>query len=463
MEADQTSEEQLLIPNKEQNIQNGPDVEIKVYKRRWYLVLLFSVMAGTQGCIWNTWGPLATSANYVFGWSDQTIALLINWGPISYLLGFVPFTWMMDVKGLRWASLTSAALIALGAGLRCITSSTPAATWLVHIGQMLNGLPGPLVMGGGPVFSAAYFPVEQRSTATAILSVFGGIGITVSFIIGPLVVPERVNSTDLNSTLHNGNDTNHALATKDMMYLMYGEFAWAALIFLLILIYFPAKPPKPPSKTAAVERVAYISGMKQILRNSNFWIITAVYAIPIGVFNCWSTVLPISLKPLGLNEQEAGWLAFWQGNAATVIILLTGILSDIFKRRMRLMIIISYFVATVFYMLYLSLFLKWIPYSLPLLYVLYMIFGPLLTAPTVLFYELGCDVAYPVSETLANVCMTTANNIAGLIFLLILMIPNIATGWINWFQFGCLVLALPIIFFIKENYTRLDIDTGKNK
>ncbi len=189
MEDQHASEEQLLLPKEITITKNDSDVGIRTYKRRWYLILLFSVMVGTHGCIWNTWGQLATSANYVFGWSEHMVALLLNWGKISYLLGFVPFTWLMDVKGLRWASVISAGLTGLGAGLRCITTHTPAATWLVNLGQMLNGLPGPLVMGGGPVFSAAYFPVEQRSLATAIPSVVGGIFVATSFIIGP---PQRL-------------------------------------------------------------------------------------------------------------------------------------------------------------------------------------------------------------------------------------------------------------------------------
>jgi len=42
-----------------------------------------------------------------------------------------------------------------------------------------------------------------------------------------------------------------------------------------------------------------------------------------------------------------------------------------------------------------------------------------------LFFELACEVTYPVAEGVTNLVLTLVNNIAGLIFLLIPLIPNI--------------------------------------
>lgn len=70
-----------------------------VYHRRWYILAVFSLIAGVQAAAWNTWGPITGSAEDVFGWSDGTIALLENWGPIAYIISFLLFSWLMDVKG----------------------------------------------------------------------------------------------------------------------------------------------------------------------------------------------------------------------------------------------------------------------------------------------------------------------------------------------------------------------------
>lgn len=70
-----------------------------VYHRRWYILAVFSLIAGVQAAVWNTWGPITGSAEDVFGWTDGTIALLENWGPIAYILSFLIFSWLLDVKG----------------------------------------------------------------------------------------------------------------------------------------------------------------------------------------------------------------------------------------------------------------------------------------------------------------------------------------------------------------------------
>ena len=72
-----------------------------VYHRRWYILAVFSLIAGVQAAAWNTWGPITGSAEDVFGWTDGTIALLENWGPIAYIVSFLIFSWLLDVKGMR--------------------------------------------------------------------------------------------------------------------------------------------------------------------------------------------------------------------------------------------------------------------------------------------------------------------------------------------------------------------------
>ena len=39
-----------------------------------------------------------------------------------------------------------------------------------------------------------------------------------------------------------------------------------ALLFLFVLVYFPAKPPKPPSFSAAKKKVDYIEGGKRLMK-----------------------------------------------------------------------------------------------------------------------------------------------------------------------------------------------------
>lgn len=71
----------------------------KVYKRRWYILVVFSIVASLNNLIWNTWGPIQGAAQVVYGWDSTTITLLADWGPISFVVAVVPMCWLMDMKG----------------------------------------------------------------------------------------------------------------------------------------------------------------------------------------------------------------------------------------------------------------------------------------------------------------------------------------------------------------------------
>lgn len=140
--------------------------------------------------IWNTYGPISSAVQPVLGWGDGMLALLANWGCICYLIAFLPTAWLFS-RGIRIACITTAALITVSSAVRLITVHRPEVRYLTHFGQILNGLAGPVAMSVGPSLSAAWFPLHQRVTATAIVGLANYIGLALSFLIGPLLVPER--------------------------------------------------------------------------------------------------------------------------------------------------------------------------------------------------------------------------------------------------------------------------------
>ena len=73
--------------------------DFKVYKRRWYIMLVFFFCSALNGLKWNTWSPIQGTSQVVFGWSDTTITLLVAWSPIVFIIIFVPVSWLMDSKG----------------------------------------------------------------------------------------------------------------------------------------------------------------------------------------------------------------------------------------------------------------------------------------------------------------------------------------------------------------------------
>ena len=76
-----------------------------VCKRRWYILLIFSICSAINALKWNTWGPIQGTCQVVFGWSDITITMLVAWSPIVSIVVFLPMSWLMDVKGEEWLQI----------------------------------------------------------------------------------------------------------------------------------------------------------------------------------------------------------------------------------------------------------------------------------------------------------------------------------------------------------------------
>ncbi|XP_033744145.1 solute carrier family 49 member 4-like [Pecten maximus] len=475
------------------NTEEVVSVKTHVYKRRWYVLLIFSLVAAVQGGYWNTWGPIAASTEEAFGWDDADIALLSNWGPIAYIISAVFFAWVIDCQrylntpvmesrhnclylytGIRISVLVAIFLVAAGAGIRCITSEPPYVKWTVHTGQLLNGLGGPVAMGLPPVLSATWFPPHERTTATAISQILNGLGVGVSFIIGPYLVPDKP-PDNTNSSLHNNsystttrpNTTDISARVtnerSEIMFLLYIEFGFAAFIFLLSLVYFPDKPLLPPCPTASIERLEFKKGLSQLLRNFKFWMVCLTYGVSLGVFNCWQSVLDVNLKPHGISENEAGWLGFYGTLAASLTCVIVARFSDVFTKHMRLFLVILY-VGGALAMAWFTIIVNgYIPNSTTSLYVSIILGTLLLNASPPLYYEMACEITYPVAEGITNLWLTMMNNVGGLIFLLVQMVPNIGTSWENWCVIGAVVVCIPVLCTMDERYNRLEVDERSGK
>lgn len=438
----------------------GTQDDIRVYKRRWYILILFSLMSGTQGGVWNTFGPISTTAEDAFGWTDSDIGLLTNWGPISFIISIVPLIWTLEHKGLRMACLISAFFVASGTLVRIFTMETPAVNYLMNVGQMLNGLAGPIAMAGPPTVSAVWFPPEQRTRATAVGTFFGMLGTAAGFLLGPNIVPD----------VHGHPNGTHLLSEKDtadrierersaIHLLMYIECVWACSIFVAMIVYFPNRPPRPPSTSAAVQREGFFVGIKNIVKLPQFWIVSLSYAASQGVLNCWMSVINVILKPHGIGEQEAGWIGFVATCGGCVLCLIFAVLADYLKRMMKWFVVGFYVLGTISYLVF-ALAVEHFLFepSKALCWSTVVIGCSMIYASTPLIFELACEIAYPVGEGTANGMLTLLNNIFGGLFLLIMLDPNIGTMWMNWMAVGSCAVCIPLLMFLKEQYNRLDLD-----
>ena len=81
-------------------IQSIDSIQIKVYKRRWWILFIFCVLALLQSELLQSWTVITESVKAVFCWTDNDITLMLSWTYITYILAIFFIVWLMDTKGI---------------------------------------------------------------------------------------------------------------------------------------------------------------------------------------------------------------------------------------------------------------------------------------------------------------------------------------------------------------------------
>lgn len=430
----------------------------RVYSRRWLVLGLFSLLGFMQGMVWNTWGPIQNSAKQAYGFTSIDIAMLVLCGPVGFIPWFL-FMWLMDKKGLRVTMLLSAFLMVVGTGVRSIPlTDLSIKKWLIHGGQLLNGLAGPTVMSAPPLLSTTWFAPDQRATATAVAALLSYLGGACSFLIGPLVVPAP-NQTALP---HSSADKSSAHIRDRVQIVLYAEFAMVFLLFAAVVAYFPSRPPLPPSVAAASQRLSYRSSFCRLLSNFRFLMIALAYSVPLGILAGWSGVLDMILTPAKVSQVDAGWIGFWSTVGGCVVGIGVARFADSMRGMLKLILLLMFSGAT------LSstwLTLTCLPDSgshLPLttatLYTSCILVGIFIISSVPMFFELFIETVYPVPEGITCGVVTFLSNLFMGALLFFLTFYHTDLSWLNWCLTGSCLFSLLLILLFRESYDRLYLD-----
>ena len=176
---------------------------------------------------------------------------------------------------------------------------------LAHVGAVLIGIAGPIVMAAPTALSAAWFPPDQRTTATAVAQVANGLGNGVSYLIGSLMVPDNDIAVSLSAAAKKGSNHKDSPSVADVQI----RIQWymivlsipAVLLFVALVVYFPSRPTLPPSYSASdsAERTPFFKSLVEFLKNKNAMTCFVALSLSNGVQGCWAGLLTLNFEPLG--------------------------------------------------------------------------------------------------------------------------------------------------------------------
>ncbi|XP_037081757.1 LOW QUALITY PROTEIN: solute carrier family 49 member 4 homolog [Pollicipes pollicipes] len=472
------------VPEVERRPLTAPanQVLIKTYKRRWYILAVYSALGFMQCAIWNTWGPITEAALVAFpGWGELTISVLTNVALIGFIVFMAPYCWLLDKKGVRPAVVLMAACLAVGTALRCVTLHQPFFNIFAFIAAVLTGVAGIMAMAAPPYISAMWFAPHQRTTATGIPNVLNQLGMSGSFLLGPLVVAQPNKTAPLLTPLVNAmvseaagwinhlvDGANYTNGTgpspddlrSDIMNLMYIDAAICALLFVLVLAYFPSRPPLPPSLSASTNTVGFKEGLCMALRHPDLICVVLTYSLSQGVMGAWFGVMDINLRPLGVTENEASMMGMWAGISCCSFALLVARLTDMFRGHIKATIICLLLVGCAHWCWLLAIVAGWAPYSIVHLFCSVLIAVSCTYAASPLLFEYASEISYPVPEDVVGAIMSFCFNMVGMLYLLFFLNRRLAerTVWLNY----CLVAATatPFVLMMKTRsvYRRSAVD-----
>ncbi|XP_067935936.1 solute carrier family 49 member 4-like isoform X2 [Watersipora subatra] len=437
-------------------------VHTKVYRKRWYMLAVFCFVAFCQGLLWNTWSPLGDAMYIAFGWTSDFIAFSLAMCSVGIVLCSFPIMYLIERKDLRVGTVLAVVFLLICVIIWNIAHVTHAKG-VFALGCFFTGLSSSLALVGPTLLSVLWFPVAERTTATAFAAMSPHFGIGLGFIIGPIISGVKITAYELEHSA-NISDDRRLEIQNGLKHVVYFDTILAVLCFILVVAYFPARPLLPPSVVQTKPRTEYWLGLKQTSKNVQFWILNMAFNVANGTFNAWLPMLSVLLSTsLFLDETVGDWMGFVAMMSGCIGSVLIAMVIDRHKRLTKRALLIMSVSSVLLYALLGLIQWGYIRFSdevalTAMLYILVIGISICMNGGVPLYFELGCEITYPVPEGLSAAYITVLNDVFGLIFYTIFFIPGLDDGD-TWTTGACLIaciLSFPMLLLLKEKFSRLD-------
>lgn len=152
---------------------------------RWVILLCMVPICAITQIFWLTFASISDYVAEYYHVSSFAIALLSMSYMITYIVLSIPVSIFVDKKGVRASLLVGALLTAVFGTMRALVSSN---FYLVVIAQFGLAVAQPFIVNNTTKIADTWFPMNQRSTATGIISMAGYVGMIVAMVLMPVMV-----------------------------------------------------------------------------------------------------------------------------------------------------------------------------------------------------------------------------------------------------------------------------------
>ena len=436
-------EEQKLIDNDSFN-----NTKLIVYPIRWWICFSFCIYCLIQSGTFNFYSPIQAPLERLYKWDDRFIEWLLNTANLTFCCTTIFVSICVDKFGMRYPMLTCCLSLVFCTSLRLIPFSLVGVTGykvFSILSMICNGVAGSIETLSPPVISMVWFPVNQRTTATSIMAAANYLGVAVGFLPS-FFVPEKDSEEEI----------------KAVMLVVYSIFAGVTIIlFISFILIFPSRPLTPPSYSSNNNnREDILKGLVMLFKNKKFWILTFSTVLPLGVFSMWMNVIGIIFKKfekIGLNQTDSGMVGILGSIGGCITAILTGLFSDKFKKKHKIIASILYFLASIIFFIFTLIYIDCIQATRFNIFILVILGSCCIYGTYPLFFELCIEASYPVGEAATSGFMVVSQAVVQSLFLFI-PVDKFGTSWMNFTLVICMMICAILLLLFKEEYNRLDFD-----
>ncbi|XP_037787936.1 solute carrier family 49 member 4 homolog [Penaeus monodon] len=420
--------------------------EYRSYKARFWVLAIFSLISLVQLTVWGTWGPIVESALVAFpGWGPNTAASFSNWPPLIGILFMLPLSSLVQRIGLRKGVLVSAGLLSAGMLIRCLPVDDLTFTVLCHVGFIMLGFSCCILLPQVGAVVSAWFSPGEGTTAVAVALLMNQLG-GVTMYISPLVVRAP------------GEDVLQEDIRKDIAILMYIHFGMSFLLFVCVLLYFPAGPPSPPSPSSEEEREDFRKSLKDFLSNHQLICLVVAYGVSFGVVGNWLGFMTYSLLEIGIHQEESMGVAISAALSASVTAFIAARLTDRVYGHLKVTVIGLLAASFSFFLWFFFLSTGVIEATLAQVYISVIAAVSLQFSSVPLLLQLCFELSYPIPEGVMGAIATSFFSFVSLVFLLLFLIPDVGYVWVSYALVSSVSLSIVPIIFVEEKHKRTQVD-----
>ena len=381
-------------------------VEIHLYKRRWFMLFMFSMISLSNAALFTTVGAINSIASKYYDVDPDTVNWVGNSFILIYILTALPSAYFMTRVGLRVSVIIAASINSVAGCLHfagCFRNGFP----LVIAGQMIGAFAVGYILNVPPKLAAEWFSNSEQSKATSI-GTFANIGgAAVGFLQPTHMVPD---SSDMKEV------------GQGIFQLYLSQLVFMIVILILVYFFFESKPLLPPTysvvskNVSGIEKTAFLKTLKILVKSKDFQFHLHGFGLYFGIYVLTLICMNQLLKD-SLSETNIGGVGFTFETCGMFGIAISGIINDKFKCYRSLSILIV-----------LGALLSWVGITALLLFTKYelayfIVFG----VAGVFFLAFMshsivqvAEMTYPIPESTTGAVMFNVANMYAFIFILVL-------------------------------------------